>query len=321
VIKPITLVLALDQDPTLRLTSRLPDEPIERRVGGKVWRPSNYDGVVRGSVSLRQAIEHSYNIPAVHLAEKVGLGELQRFARSLGLEHATALPSAALGAYEATPLQVAGAYTLFPGGGRVAHPWLLAGIGDAGGQVDRVGDGARERVVGGRAAALAVRALEGVLAHGTGEGAARYGVEGAAAGKTGTTDDGRDAWFVGFTPEIVVVVWVGFDKGRAHGMSGATAALPTWARIVAGSGTTGGRLRGTESLVQVEVCTATGLPPGPDCTDTYLESFTEGDAPEASPVQAEAAGEGRDGEQAGDEEKPTREGLIERLRKRARRRE
>jgi penicillin-binding protein 1B len=320
VIKPITLVRALDADPTLRLTSRLPDEPLERRVAGKVWRPTNYDGVFRGSVSLRQAIEHSYNIPAVHLAETVGLGELRRFARGLGLEDATELPSAALGAFEATPLQVAGAFTLFPGGGRVAHPWLLAGIADAGGQAAPVAVGARERVVEGRAAALAVRALEGVMARGTGKAAERYGVTGAVAGKTGTTDDGRDAWFVGFTPEIVVVVWVGFDKARAHGLSGATAALPTWARIVAGSGTTGGRFRGTDSLVQVEVCGATGLPPGPDCTDSYLESFAAGQAPEVGPAPAPAAEEVSPAEEASGEEQPTRDGLIERLRRRVRKR-
>ncbi|MFH1464745.1 MAG: PBP1A family penicillin-binding protein [Pseudomonadota bacterium] len=291
VIKPVTLIRALDADPHLRLTSRLEDEPLERRVGGKVWRPTNYDGVYRGSVSLRRAIEHSYNIPAVHLAERVGLPELQRFARSLGLANATKLPSAALGAFEATPLQVAGAYTVFPGGGRVARPWLLGGVADAAGQEQALGATTRERVVSGRAAALAVRALEGVMAHGTGAGAARYGVEGAAAGKTGTTDDGRDAWFVGFTPELVVAVWVGFDRGRAHGMSGATAALPTWARIVAGSGTSGGSFRGTAGLVQVEVCAATGLPPGPDCAETYLESFAAGDAPEAGAVLEEGEGE------------------------------
>ncbi len=324
VVKPLTMVKALGTDRRLRLTSRLRDEPIERRFAGKVWRPANYDGVYRGSVSLRQAIVHSYNIPAIHLAERVGLGPLQSFWRELGLEHATKLPSASLGAFEATPLQVAGAYTIFPSGGLYRAPRLVLGVVDATGQAEPVPvDGAR-RVVSSGAAALTVRVLEDVIESGTGQGAAAFGVGPSAGGKTGTTDDGRDAWFVGFTPDLVVAVWVGFDQGRSHGLSGAKAALPIWARFVAASGTDHERFVGTASLVSTQVCVETLLPAAPDCPDTYTEYYGKGNLPqgscplhggEASPATAGDIGPG--GEQ-GSTEPDTRQGVLKRLRQRLR---
>jgi penicillin-binding protein 1B len=282
VVKPLTLVKALDADPSLRLNHRLPDEPLERRVDGKTWRPANYDGVYRGSVSLRQAIVHSYNVPSIHMAELVGMASLQRFWRGLGLGGATQLPSAALGAFEASPLQVAGAYTLFAAGGVHHPPFMLLGISDPAGQRWAPSPDPSRREVSEQAAGLAVRTLQAVVKHGTGERAADYGVSGATAGKTGTTDDGRDAWFVGVTPRLVVAVWVGFDRGRSHGLSGASAALPIWARIVAASGTSGGSFRGTSGLVQVELCTESHEPAGSTCPEHYSEWFAKGNAPDGS---------------------------------------
>jgi penicillin-binding protein 1B len=319
VVKPLTLAKALDADPSLRLTHRLPDEPLERRVDGKLWSPSNYDGVYRGTATLRQTIVHSYNVPAIHMAELVGMSQLRTFWQRLGLEGATDLPSAALGAFEASPVQVATAYTPFATGGVLRQPWLLQGVEQPDGDRWHRADPGGARVLSERAAALALRTLEAVVDRGTGARAGRYGVTGSAAGKTGTTDDGRDAWFVGVTPELVVVVWVGFDRGKAHGLSGASAALPIWARIVAGSGTTDGSFRDAR-LVSVELCAESLEPSCGDCEETLTEWFAEGTEPEVDCSGPSLLERLRGGLEAVDGDEPddpaTRQGLLKRLRER-----
>ncbi len=323
-VKPISLLAALDADQGLRLTHRLPDEPMERWVDGKLWRPGNYDGVYRGQATLRQTIVHSYNVPAIHLAELVGLPALQRFCHRLGLDGATQLPSVSLGAFEASPLAVAGSYTPFANGGIFRAPQVLLGAVDATGQQQVEAGVAAQRVASERAAALALRALQGVVSSGTGEAAADYGVGHAAAGKSGTTDDGRDAWFVGVTPQLVVAVWVGFDRGKAHGLSGARAALPIWSRIVAASGTSSGSFRDA-GLARVELCSESLEPATPDCPETYEEWFADGTEPEGacslhgSPgllerLRGEAPA--TSGEEAA--EPATRQSVLQRLRTRLR---
>ncbi len=323
VIKPLTLARALNRDSGMLLTDRLPDEPIERRVDGKIWRPANYDGVYRGEVTLRDTIVHSYNVPAIHLAEGVGMGELQRFWKSIGLDKATDLPSASLGAFEASPLQVAGAYTLFATGGRHREPHLLLGLEEASGAEIPQATAGASQVVSQRAAALALKSLEAVVQEGTGQKAADYGVR-TAAGKTGTTDDGRDAWFVGVTPQLVVAVWVGFDKGRSHGLSGAKAALPIWSRIVAASGTDHGTFQGTAGLVEVELCSESHEPAVEGCEETYQGWFAEGTVPEDGCSVHGSQGllerlrdaVGPREPTVGEEEPKTRKGLLQRLRER-----
>lgn len=274
-VKPLTLLAAFDQDPSLSPLDEITDEAITRRVDGKVWTPSNYDGRFVGEITLRQAIEKSRNIPAVKLAETVGAEELQRFYRDAGLSEATNLPSAALGGFSVTPLQMAGAYTVF-GGGTVWDPWVVAGIEDGNG--DRVlsmrpkGDD----LASARAAALAVGVLEGVVERGTGRGAARYGVEEGVAGKTGTTSGYRDAWFAGLTPELAIAVWVGHDKGKSLELGGGQAALPTFARFAMASGTATGEFASPEGIERVSVCAESYALARPACETTYEERFSRG---------------------------------------------
>jgi membrane carboxypeptidase/penicillin-binding protein len=130
-----------------------------------------------------------------------------------------------------------------------------------------------------QAAALAVHVMQGVLETGTGARASRYGVGPPAAGKTGTTDEYRDAWFVGLTPELVVAVWVGRDEGLL-GLSGSRAALPTWARFVAGSGTLRGSMPRPDGIVDQALCAESGMPARDACPTTYDEWFIAGHLPE-----------------------------------------
>lgn len=279
-IKPLTLLAALDGR-VVTLSEVLLDAPITRKAGSRTWTPRNYGGGYVGPVTVRRAVELSRNVPAVLLSERVGLERLQRVWKELGLSGATAWPSAALGAFEVSPLELAGAYTVFPNGGVRHEPLIVRAITTADGEEIRRFASDVRRIADPRPTALAVSVLEGVLRHGTGTRAWSYGVKPPVAGKTGTTDDYRDAWFVGFTPELTVAVWVGRDRG-ALGLPGGEGALPTWARFVARSGVSGGSFPAPDGLVSATICAVSGQLALPTCPGSYTETFVRGSEPVAS---------------------------------------
>ena len=276
-IKPLTMLKAFsDGDAWPALV--LDDAPIQRTASGVRWNPKNYDNTFVGPISVREAIEGSRNIPAILLAERVGAGELQKFYQEAGLSHATNLPSAALGSFAVTPMELASAYTAFHRG--VAYePRVLLSVEDAGGSVVLEREPRGTPVASEQAAALAVDVLQGVITRGTARAASKYGIGPPAVGKTGTTDDYRDAWFVGLTPELVVAVWVGRDEGTL-GLAGSRAALPTWARFVAASGTLRGTLPHPDGLVELDVCPASGMPVRDACPEVGKEWFLSEHVPE-----------------------------------------
>ena len=280
-VKPLTFLAALEQDPTLSPVSLVEDAPLVRTIDGRDWTPRNYDGTYKGPVTYRDALAASRNIPAVLIAEQVGMGQLQRFWKGLGLEHASSLPSASLGAFGATPLEVATAYTVFPGMGKAAPAHLVRGVLDEDGRDRWPSPDAPQRHASERAAFLATRMLERVVTNGTGRRALRYGLSEGVGGKTGTTDGERDAWFAGFTDELAVAVWVGFDKGRNVGLTGAQAALPTWSRFVSSTGTAGPAFAPPASVVAVAFCPDDNQPAGEPviCADSYTEYVSVDAAP------------------------------------------
>jgi penicillin-binding protein 1B len=281
-VKPLTLLAALDANPDLHPASIVVDEPISRRVDGKVWTPHNADGAWRGPMTLRVALEQSRNIPAIKLAEEVGPHRLQGAFRDAGLSRATHLPSAALGAFPATPLQLAAAYTVFPGGGARARPRMVSSIVDANGAEVVAFNPDIATLASERAAAQVTRLLQGVLSDGTGKKAGTYGVGGAVGGKTGTTDEGRDAWVAGVTPEYAVVAWVGRDRGTPLGLSGSQAALPVWARMIADGGVAGGAFPLPNNLVSVPICRESGRAARDACPVTVPDLFPKGHEPGGS---------------------------------------
>jgi penicillin-binding protein 1B len=256
------------------------DASVALVVEGETWAPTNYDGQFLGPVLLRRAVADSRNVPAVLLAQHVGMDRLAGGWKSLGLSGATARPSSALGAFEATPLELAGAFTVFPGRGVVVRPRIVTAIDDAKGATLWSDAPETRRVVSVPAAFLATDLGVEVLRSGTGASAARFGVRGGAGGKTGTTDENTDAWFAGFTHDLAVVVWVGFDQGRKVGLAGAVAALPAWARFVAGSGTARGTFDAPDGVEQASVCAETGGRATDRCPVTVAEWFQKGNAPE-----------------------------------------
>jgi penicillin-binding protein 1B len=290
-IKPLTVLLALDKDPTLGPSTLLVDQPITRVHDGKRWTPRNYDGTYLGKVTLRRAVETSRNIPMVLLAEPLGWTALQGHLRNAGLTRATDLPSASLGGFPTTVVELAAAYTAFSEAGSARAPRLLLGVADADGRTLLDTEVTTHRLGSARSAALVRHLLEGVITDGTAHRAASLGIHGAFAGKTGTTDEARDAWFVGLDPEWVTAVWVGNDRG-VLGLTGGDAALPVWASVMTALGTPRGRFGDPDDLIGVPVCARTGRPPCGSCVATRTEYFPRGQVPDAdcsAPEPAEEA--------------------------------
>jgi penicillin-binding protein 1B len=232
--KPFVYLAALrarDGQPALTAASMVDDAPLTLQVGRDTWSPRNYNDRYEGRVTVRRALEQSLNAATVHVAESVGMPVVVETARALGFTSDLApVPAAALGSFETTPLELARSYLPLVNGG-VRPPGTIAVrlVRDRDGAIEPLEAGEPAAVVTPAEAYLITSLLEGVVSSGTGASARALGVPGSIAGKTGTTNDGRDAWFVGYAPRLLAVVWVGFDGGDAHGLSGAEAALPIWA--------------------------------------------------------------------------------------------
>jgi penicillin-binding protein 1B len=232
--KPFVYLAALrarDGQPALTAASMVEDAPLTLQVGRDTWSPRNYNDHYEGRVTVRRALEQSLNAATVHVAESVGMPAVVETARAMGFgSDLAAVPAAALGSFEATPIELARSYLpLVNGGVRPSGTTAVRTVRDRDGAIEPVDSSEPVAVVTPAEAYLITSLLEGVVTSGTGAAARALGVPGAIAGKTGTTNDGRDAWFVGYAPRLLAVVWVGFDSGEPHGLSGAEAALPIWA--------------------------------------------------------------------------------------------
>ena len=267
------------------LATFLDDSPLTLTVDGVPWSPRNYEDRYLGRVTVREALQQSLNAATVRLAQDVGLPAIVERARSLGIEsRLDPVPAMALGAFEVTPLELARAYLpFFNGGQRTPPPRGVRALQDRSGAVD-ADDEPQETVMTPAEAYLITSLLEGVIKAGTGASARALGVTGAVAGKTGTTNDGRDAWFVGGTPGLLVAVWVGYDSGEPHGLSGAEGALPIWAEFIrpAMDSVAARPEFGVPSGVTfVEIDLTNGKAANRFCPRTGKEVFLSGTEPEA----------------------------------------
>jgi penicillin-binding protein 1A len=212
------------------------DEPLKiTMVGGEVWEPKNYTNSYQGPMTLRDALTRSKNVATVRLAEQVGIPAVIGRAHELGITTSIPdVPATALGAASVRPIELVQAYAAFANGGDRVEPHFIRKVVDRHGQVVWESGNQREIVVDPAAAFLLTTILEDVVNRGTGTAVRAVGFRGAAAGKTGTTNDGADVWFVGYTPELVGGVWMGFDTPTniVRGASGGTLAAPVWGRIM-----------------------------------------------------------------------------------------
>jgi penicillin-binding protein 1B len=283
--KPVLYAAALSPDsgPLVTLDTRLEDAPIRIETSEGPWEPVNYDKEFRGPVTVREALERSLNVPAARLGRRVGVDAIVEMARRLGIEsELPPVPSLALGTAEVSPIELAVAYATFANGGLRPTPRAFTGVIDEQGvsQERWPLEGAR-RVLDPGTAFLTTSLLEGVVDRGTGAAIRARGLRGPIAGKTGTTDEEYDLWFVGFTPELVAVVWIGYDEPRAIGVPSSRGALPIWADFleeVVGNPVRGRFVR-PGSVERIEIDPDTGARALLGCPHKRPEFFLEGTAP------------------------------------------
>jgi penicillin-binding protein 1B len=232
--KPIVYLAALDPSrapfhPALTLASILPDRPMS--FNG--WSPENFERTYHGQVTVAEALFDSLNVPTAYLGSRLGPPLMIRTAHEMGIhENLPHYLPIAIGAGDVTLLELTSAYAVFADLGVENTPWAVDSVMDANRHLIFRHAGDARRIVDPRVAYLMTGALREVLRHGTAASSARLGLDFPAAGKTGTSQDYHDAYFVGYTPSLVCGVWVGFDHPRSIGMTGAEAALPAWVKFM-----------------------------------------------------------------------------------------
>jgi penicillin-binding protein 1A len=244
------------------------------------WSPQNAHGEQTDEMTLRAALLESNNAAAADLQQEVGSRAVIRLAGNAGLSDLPDVASLALGTGLVSPLDLTAAYTMFPAGGEAARPRGIVSVYDASGSQVLDRPVSRERVISAPVAFQMTSMLRDVIERGTGASARTLGVRGIVAGKTGTTDDYRDAWFVGFSRSVVAGVWVGFDQPASIGRDayGARIALPIWADFMKRTARElpAGDFPAPESMTTEELCSVSYLKPVDGCP-TYTEYFKDGD--------------------------------------------
>lgn len=261
--------------------SMVEDAPTTFTYGDQIYEPRNYKDEYNGMVSARFALAHSLNNATVKLAEEVGYDNVATLARAAGLTGVKATPAMALGAYDATPLDVASAYTVFANSGTRVSPSLITALRDANGSPIETARPDKSPVLDPRVAAVMTSMMEGVMNNGTGAGVRSMGFTAPAAGKTGTSHDG---WFAGYTSNLLCIVWVGFDDYSDLRLSGASSAAPIWGEF----------MKHAVKLPQYSDAKAFAEPAGVEdivldkatnrlatasCPDSYTAAFIEGTQP------------------------------------------
>ncbi|HTZ16886.1 MAG TPA: PBP1A family penicillin-binding protein [Dissulfurispiraceae bacterium] len=285
--KPIIYAAALENGFTP--ASIFVDEPVSYPgAGGNEWKPENYDRKYMGPTRLREALAYSRNIVTVKLVEAIGVDRVIELARSLGIQGA--MPrnfSIALGSTSVTPLELTSAFAAFDNGGTKMKPIAIKYIADARGQIIESNQPEGTPVLTAAGSFLITSMMQDVIRYGTGM---RANIGRPAAGKTGTSNDYKDAWFVGYTPDLAAGVWVGFDDMRrslGSGEVGGRAAAPIWQhfmRNVLGNETVPDFVV-PPGVVRVRIDAATGRAADFFASDssTIDEYFKEGSAPGGGP--------------------------------------
>jgi penicillin-binding protein 1B len=277
--KPIVALSGLDD---LTPATMLSNEPRSYKVDGDVWQPENFKPDSGGQVSLRTALAHSLNLATVDMAMRVGLSRIvQTASRFRFSTPVRPYPSLALGALEVVPLELARAYCVFAADGMLPQVLSLKAVVDENGQILERRHMAIERVTSPEKAYLMNSLLRSVVTDGTARNLKDMGITFPVAGKTGTTNGFRDAWFVGYTPHILALVWVGFDNGDSLDATGSTAALPIWADLMRSlpEYTSGAWFSVPDGVVRQTVCSETGDLATSACPEPVEEVFLAEKAP------------------------------------------
>jgi penicillin-binding protein 1B len=205
------------------------DSPSTFTFGDQIYEPRNYKEEYHGPVTARYALALSLNNATVKLAEEVGYDKVADLARSAGIKSVEATPAMALGSYDATPLDMAAAYTVFANNGTRLSPVMITSLRDAQGNVIENFQTTSKPVLDPRIAYVMTDMMQGVLNFGTAYNVRTRGFTAPAAGKTGTS---HDAWFAGYTTQLLCIVWVGYDDYSDLRLSGSATAAPIWAEFM-----------------------------------------------------------------------------------------
>ena len=278
--KPIVFLAALDE---LTPATLLSNEAKAYRVGEKEWRPENYEEIPDPQFSMRMALAKSVNRAAADLTMRIGVEKVIATAAPFGFSiPLPAYPSLSLGAGEVIPLELARAYCAFAADGLLPHPLSLRKVVDEKGAVLQRKPFPPVKATSPAKAFLITSMLRSAVETGTARSLGERGIAFPVAGKTGTTNDFRDAWFIGYTPDILALVWVGFDDGTPIRASGATAALPIFAELLKAlpQYTAGGWFAAPPGIVTRTICPASGqLAVSGRCPAPLAEIFLAEKAP------------------------------------------
>jgi penicillin-binding protein 1B len=274
---------ALDgSNPVLTPASIVPDQPTTFAYGDQIYEPRNYKEEYHGDVTARYALAMSLNNATVKLAEEVGYEKVADLAKSAGITSVKATPAMALGAYDATPLDMTAAYTVFANNGVRVTPVMVKSVRTAGGDPVANFSSESRQVMDPRVAYVMTDMMAGVINYGLGFSAVRgRGFQQPAAGKTGSSHDG---WFAGYTSNLVCIVWVGFDDYSDLHLSGAQTAAPIWTEFMKKAAALSHysdmkSFAQPTGVVDVQLDKVTNLLATPSCPQTYNVAFIVGTEP------------------------------------------
>ncbi len=275
---------AVDGGPRIVTPATIVDDvPTTFWFDNKPYEPSNFKHEFHGEVTLREALAHSMNVATIKVAEMIGYDAVVQLAKKAGLnEDIQATPAVAIGSYDTTPLEIAGAYTVFANQGTYTKPNWITLVRAQNGSAFYQPKPETRQVLDPRVTYLLVNLLEEVLRSGTAAAVRAGGFTVPAAGKTGTSD--RDGWFAGFTTELLCIVWVGFDDSRPLDLEGAHSAAPIWAefmkRALAYRAYRDAKpFQAPDGIVSVAIDPQSGMPATPFCPNQRTEVFIAGTQP------------------------------------------
>ncbi|HEV2719321.1 MAG TPA: PBP1A family penicillin-binding protein [Thermoanaerobaculia bacterium] len=285
--KPFVYATAMDPSrgqQAFTAATVLDDSPISVQTGTAVWSPQNYDLKFHGRVTVREALAHSYNIPAVRAAIDAGVPNVIKTASTIGIEsHLAPYPSVSLGSFEVTPLEIAYAYSAFANLGVKAEPVSILAVSTRDGKLLESREVKMKRVASPAVSYVMDNILQDVFNYGTAAKARSLGFDRPYAGKTGTTSNYRDAWFIGFSPRILSLVWVGFDDSHSVRLAGGDACVPIWTlhmNRIAGM-VPDVEWKRPDDVVERQIDPQSGMLATPYCPQTRTEIFVQGTEPAA----------------------------------------
>lgn len=295
--KPFVYLTALDSGYTP--STVVLDQPVTLETSEGLWRPENYDREFLGPVTVRTALKKSINLVAIQVIRDIGPENVIARARQMGFKHdMNPVPALAVGACQATPMEMAVAYSIFADHGRMTEPYFIDSIIDKNGKLIEKHKHKETSVFSPQKAFIMTSLLRSVVTGGTGASIPASGFTRPAAGKTGTTNDYSDAWFVGFTPQISCAVWVGVDErlSMGRGVTGAKGAIPIWIKTmktlhrslpVANFSVPAG-------IVMRRVCSKTNKLASAYCPQYYEEYFIESSLPDTCDIHGLGRGKKSD---------------------------